>query len=172
MCVCAIGCFLRGRELLTLLGNKGSFMEGCLDTLFCVRSSHESNIFNDSLNLTYLFCWRAFWGHHQDNCEREDKADGYTCKCKNGFNIQTLEDGEVFCMPVSCGTPPSVLNAQDSGVGKAVYPHTISYNCLPGFSLDGHRNGETSFDISCLSSGTFTPVDECQNVTCGAPPKV
>lgn len=59
------------------------------------------------------------------------------------------------CVPVSCGRPPHVDNALYAP-GRIAFPKLVSYDCLPGFSIDGSPQGIRDFSVQCLADGTFT----------------
>ena len=69
-----------------------------------------------------------------------------------------------FCQPISCGAPPEVQHAVQTGDGEH-YKSVIKYTCVKGYELMGRPS------VECGSNGLWTgPPPQCEKVLCGLPP--
>jgi Notch-like protein len=105
----------------------------------------------------------------------EDQVGDYTCNCRLGFELVQHGDFKT-CERVQCMTPPTVENARiatnrDSG-GKTVFEDVTQYECLEGYSTNGHHEGARDFEVTCQEDGTFSEQSECLSIQCGVPPPV
>lgn len=120
-------------------------------------------------------------------CEEGYTLDGalsgavkYALSC--GPNGEFVGDVEATCQPISC-EPIEVMEATASAEGPALFPSEVTYECAHGFAVDAmasdgpHVSPEgaiTSFALSCLPNGQFSPPPACKNIndcegrTCGA----
>eukprot|EP00928_Gymnodinium_smaydae_P036844 TRINITY_DN25697_c0_g2_i1.p1 TRINITY_DN25697_c0_g2~~TRINITY_DN25697_c0_g2_i1.p1 ORF type:complete len:4096 (+),score=634.51 TRINITY_DN25697_c0_g2_i1:84-12290(+) len=100
----------------------------------------------------------------------QDLLLNYTCLCSSGYELKTRTDlpKNLTCTPVSCGALPSVANAS-APLDKANYDTPPwKYTCDTGHSLDGLASGTKDFEVRCQSSATFSPLQVCLPVSCGA----
>ena len=68
------------------------------------------------------------------------------------------------CQPISCGPPPTVEHAMQSGDGEH-YKNFVSYTCEDGYEMYGQQT------LECGSNGLWTsPPPQCDQVSCGIPP--
>jgi hypothetical protein len=99
----------------------------------------------------------------------EDLINDFKCHCPEGYHGGELSHD---CLPKVCGLPPSVAHATTGVKDKQHFESDpIESNCMEGFTLDGAPTGEDSFIISCQSSGSFEPAQECLPVSCGVTPQ-
>jgi hypothetical protein len=50
---------------------------------------------------------------------------------------------------------------------------TIKFKCRPGFTTDGSKDGENTFDAECTDGGYYKPSGVCMKASkCGATPKI
>jgi len=111
-------------------------------------------------------------------CERGHSIDGTTLSTAQGFNVRCEGNGQLVgmktseCVPVQCGPPPSIDNAQlvDSSIVDAVFGNKLSYKCMKGHTRNGKGDGRNAFSIKCRASGQFDHADGCARVSCGTPP--
>ena len=97
--------------------------------------------------------------------EVSDGSTSFDVQCING-----LFDMHAGCQPISCGAPPQMQYALSAAVTDTIsFPHSVEYDCLPGYSLDGNSMPPMSFEITCQSDGTFTS-GECRQDSCGPAP--
>jgi hypothetical protein len=87
-----------------------------------------------------------------------------TCDCESG---QTMFKNTV-CMPVTCGVPPSVENAE-SPHATFFYMQQFQVFCDKGYSTNGQPDGEDGFVAKCAKTGEFEGMQECKPVSCGKP---
>jgi len=92
--------------------------------------------------------------------------------------------------PVLCGSVPSYKNAKpknyedarptkyDSETKKTVpitfkAGDTIPFKCEKGYTTDGAKDGETTFDVTCKDSGFYEPAKTCIKASpCGELPTI
>jgi len=120
-----------------------------------------------------------------DNCGPHECGPGvcrdlvgdYTCVCPSGhyLGIDAKVPGgkEKTCIPVQCAAkPPPVANGKlvTQLDGAIVFPTTLTWQCLPGFSTDSSPGeAKSKFQASCKAHGKLMGVMQCQPVSCGAP---
>lgn len=92
--------------------------------------------------------------------------------------------------PVSCGSIPSYKNAKpknyedtkktkyDSEKKKHVAVvfnagDKIPFKCEKGYTIDGSKDGDATFDVECKDSGFYKPAEVCLKASpCGELPKI
>lgn len=61
------------------------------------------------------------------------------------------------CQPAVCGTVPNQPNTQAGTAGPSLkFGNTVTYSCLPGYSLGGIFGGATTYQVSCQADGTLS----------------
>jgi len=95
-----------------------------------------------------------------------DGDDHFSVTCQTNGRFSTVST----CEPVRCGHPDEIANAARPG-GSLVFKDKITYECFSGFTLNGKRNGKTSFDIKCKKDGTLSETQSCIPKVCGVPEK-
>ncbi|XP_060618494.2 sushi, von Willebrand factor type A, EGF and pentraxin domain-containing protein 1 isoform X2 [Anolis sagrei] len=74
--------------------------------------------------------------------------------------------GFPYCGLISCGPPPTILNAFING-SSSVDQNGILYNCEIGYVMQG------SSELTCTENGVWSkPYPSCILLTCGPPPSV
>ena len=88
-------------------------------------------------------------------------TDGYTvasntlkCKAVDAKTALGTWTGIVSCTSKSCGVPPSFANTLHTSVERH-YLDSVTYNCKPGYSLNGLHYGKKEFFWGCKSDGTY-----------------
>jgi hypothetical protein len=113
-------------------------------------------------------------GHTCGSGTCKDLVEDYTCICPVGHYIGE-EDGQKTCLPVSCDTKAPVAgNATLSDKSKAdkpfLFPYSLSYTCLEGFSLDSTAiETAMEFGATCNEYGNVDGLMTCQPIQCGMP---
>lgn len=92
--------------------------------------------------------------------------------------------------PVSCGLVPSYKNAKpknyedtkETKYDKKTKKHVpndfktgdkIPFKCEKGYTTDGSKDGDTTFDVECKDSGFYKPAEVCVKASpCGQLPKI
>jgi hypothetical protein len=109
-------------------------------------------------------------------------AAGALAKGRGGRSRRELEEG--------CGGAPTYENSRpkdfadarktkyDEKEGKTVpvtfqSGDTIVFECLPGFSIDGSKDGEKEYDVECSEHGYYKPQGVCLKASkCGPVPEI
>eukprot|EP00746_Dinoflagellata_sp_MGD_P162459 gnl/MRDRNA2_/MRDRNA2_90034_c0_seq1.p1 gnl/MRDRNA2_/MRDRNA2_90034_c0~~gnl/MRDRNA2_/MRDRNA2_90034_c0_seq1.p1 ORF type:complete len:2893 (+),score=610.94 gnl/MRDRNA2_/MRDRNA2_90034_c0_seq1:209-8680(+) len=111
---------------------------------------------------------------------------GYTLDQQAGgettFRIKCLATGEMeeppACLPVTCGPPPKIANADIKDVEDTddpiFFPNEVAYECDKGYTLDElpKDDSNSKFSLKCTKKGTFSEKPLCKPVLCGVPPNV
>merc|ERR1719160_955454 len=81
--------------------------------------------------------------------------------------------GMATCAARNCGKPPKIDNAKQAKQ-EIKYPNIAVYQCNEGFSVDGDAKGNKTFNMPCMSVGSFytEPSQKCEPVRCGVPHEV
>merc|ERR1719469_591948 len=86
------------------------------------------------------------------------------------FTVHCGSDGNISapleCLPVNCGAPPRVPNAQ-AGAPEATFNGSITYRCQAGHTTNANASGASSFDATCNSAGNYDGIQSCRPVQCG-----
>jgi hypothetical protein len=113
-------------------------------------------------------------GHDCGSGTCKDLVEDYTCICPVG-NYIGEKDGQKTCLPVSCDSKAPVagkatLKDKSKADKPFVFPYSLSYTCLEGFSLDGTAS-ETAmeFGATCNEYGNVDGLLTCQPIQCGVP---
>ena len=72
-----------------------------------------------------------------------------------------------LCEPVDCSQPPEVVNAAPFANISTTFGSQLSYQCLPGYELDGQAALRCSEDGVWVSAGQHLPA--CRPLDCGPP---
>jgi len=101
--------------------------------------------------------------------------------CHSGYSVDADANGEssfvgtcsadgtisgmIECKAVSCGVPKAEVGSSSKSP-ETFFGESATWNCLPGFSTDGVKNGATKFVRPCLEHGTFgkSSPDKCVDV--------
>jgi len=94
-------------------------------------------------------------------------AKTFVVTCDTSGKLQGAQE----CKPVECGAPLKVDHAKYA-TEALTHRQIVSYQCDKGFTVDGTPTGDTTFSSRCLEDGTFTQVQQCMPVSCGAAPAV
>jgi len=111
-----------------------------------------------------------------DNEATYNCVHGYTTTGESGgttqFTIKCLANGEFEglekCMPVKCGSVPSVEHAEMTHI-TFEYPEQTEIVCDMGYTIDQDPDGESTFIAKCESDGEFEGMKECLPIKCPAP---
>lgn len=76
----------------------------------------------------------------------------------NAILTSSSEVASLECSRVSCGRPPEVSNAFSSALGRRKFGQLVTYDCAPGYTVDGTPQSVTDFSIQCQADGTYTPL--------------
>eukprot|EP00929_Paragymnodinium_shiwhaense_P017573 TRINITY_DN126_c0_g1_i2.p1 TRINITY_DN126_c0_g1~~TRINITY_DN126_c0_g1_i2.p1 ORF type:complete len:3378 (+),score=908.37 TRINITY_DN126_c0_g1_i2:86-10135(+) len=107
--------------------------------------------------MTFL---EMFYGQQsQIFCDSGYTVDG-TAKGEASFTIKCASTGQfegyMTCKPVSCGKPgEKALGGASSEDGEKFFRETATWNCKEGYSVDGKKNGGTSFEKMCTANGAY-----------------
>jgi len=71
------------------------------------------------------------------------------------------------CSRITCGMTPTILKAQ-TAAREMFHDDTVTYHCNDGHSLNGHHDGEKSFDVKC-NAGQHEGSQTCEAISCGSP---
>jgi hypothetical protein len=109
-------------------------------------------------------------------CEKGYTTDG-AASSADFFKVECTETAAFAppeaCIPVNCGPPFVIANAQlKEPVSEMVFPDKVEYLCNEGFSLDGTKDADMKFDVTCAYNGKKLGRKECKPKTCGIPPNV
>merc|ERR1719191_1316986 len=92
-----------------------------------------------------------------------------TCQADGTF------DKPAGCKPVVCGPAP-ILEGASRPDGEITFAADVEYTCDDGFTIGGHKGGDTKHTVGCHASGEFdmpppslvcVNVDDCAGHTCG-----
>lgn len=93
----------------------------------------------------------------------------YTCTSSGSYVVSASQGVEISntptCYPVSCGVPPSVLNATVDRTTEVTFGDVVTYTCDEGTTDGGVFDGNTFFSITCSDGGSFTSVSTCSEPT-------
>jgi hypothetical protein len=121
----------------------------------------------DSAKYAEVVSFKCDKGHTLDSTLDGETSFGVTCQASGLFTDPPA------CLPVSCGEPNDVAHAFHTSLHfmGVSYKEKAKYKCLPGFSLDAKKDGETTFEVECQANGKFTETKVCKAKVCGALPK-
>ncbi|XP_077981970.1 sushi, von Willebrand factor type A, EGF and pentraxin domain-containing protein 1-like [Glandiceps talaboti] len=104
-----------------------------------------------------------------ENIVEYDCMPGYDLKGESSRQCQSNGQwsGAVpTCEPVSCGPPPTVIDATAHG-GHVTFNSIVSYTCNVGYDLQGSNT------IQCLANSSWSVVTiVCTPALCGKPPRL
>jgi hypothetical protein len=128
-------------------------------------------------------------GQGASNTISGDTLDAHWSK-SFGLKLNTTGKVKKGDEPVVCGSVPSYKNAKpkdykdarptkyDSETKKTVpvtfkAGDTIPFKCDKGYTTDGSKDGETTYDVTCKESGFYEPAKVCVKASpCGELPKI
>ncbi|KAF4113836.1 sushi domain-containing protein 1 isoform X1 [Onychostoma macrolepis] len=95
----------------------------------------------------------------------------FTCSCQTGYTVQdgsepfnTNRDA-AYCKVIDCGSPPSVLHAEQLSATITHYNSELQYGCREGFQW---KRGQNS-SVCGLDGKWHGPSLVCEEVDCGEP---
>jgi len=105
-------------------------------------------------------------------CKKGYSTDGKSVSESkaNGQFEETCTPSGIFtktgqCVIVKCPNVPSPGHVMSIPNGTFVYNDTISFECKPGYSLDGTMGGDTKYSVKCQASGEFSEAPaQCINI--------
>merc|ERR1719450_297894 len=97
-------------------------------------------------------------------CDIGYSIDGTVSESKREFQAQCKGDGQLFgmmsCRRISCGTPHVLpfteLLVPGSPRKSVEYKEKAKYQCSNGYTVGGHPDAKTSFEVECLDNGVLT----------------
>jgi len=133
---------------------------GSVPTVEFASSSIASGVYSDMVTYT------CQTGYSSDATAEGDKS--FTAQCLSSGLFSEPQE----CQRILCGEADDVANAHRPS-GNKRFGDVVSYTCFDGFTLDGQRDSETSFETECQASGELTRPKECKPKVCGhAPSKI
>jgi hypothetical protein len=103
-------------------------------------------------------------GYTVDATPNGDKSFSRVCQANGKYSDASL------CQPVHCGEPHEVTDAARPD-GALAYGMSVTYNCFSGFTLDGKKDGKTSYKVKCHKDGSLDKTVPCLPKVCGQPHK-
>ncbi|XP_048044713.1 sushi domain-containing protein 1 isoform X3 [Megalobrama amblycephala] len=95
----------------------------------------------------------------------------FTCSCQTGYTVQDGSEpfnpnrDAAYCKMIDCGSPPSVLHAEQLSPTITHYNSELQYGCREGFQW---KRGQNS-SICGLDGKWHGPSLVCEEVDCGEP---
>jgi len=103
-------------------------------------------------------------GHSLTQASQVREA-AYTCTSSGVYDIVSPQGVEISntptCYPVSCGVPPTVLNATADRTSEVTFGEAVTFSCDEGTTDGGVFDGNTFFTITCSDGGSFSTVSTC-----------
>jgi hypothetical protein len=99
-------------------------------------------------------------GYSVDGTGDGEKSFTVTCQSTGAYS----EPG--MCERISCGEPPDSAHASHSAQEK-FFEDKVEYECFSGFTLDGVKDGATTFEVECKADGSFSTMKQCLPKICG-----
>ncbi|XP_051750797.1 sushi domain-containing protein 1 isoform X3 [Ctenopharyngodon idella] len=95
----------------------------------------------------------------------------FTCSCQTGYTVQDGSEpfnpnrDAAYCKMIDCGSPPSVLHAEQLSSTITHYNSELQYGCREGFQW---KRGQNS-SVCGLDGKWHGPSLVCEEVDCGEP---
>uniref|UniRef100_A0A8C1ZLB9 Sushi domain-containing protein 1-like n=1 Tax=Cyprinus carpio TaxID=7962 RepID=A0A8C1ZLB9_CYPCA len=95
----------------------------------------------------------------------------FTCSCQTGYTVQDGSEpfnpnwDAAYCKVIDCGSPPSVLHAEQLSPTITHYNSELQYGCREGFQW---KRGQNS-SVCGLDGKWHGPSLVCEEVDCGEP---
>ncbi|XP_059405508.1 sushi domain-containing protein 1 isoform X2 [Carassius carassius] len=95
----------------------------------------------------------------------------FTCSCQTGYTVQNGSEpfnpnrDAAYCKEIDCGSPPSVLHAEQLSPTITLYNSELQYGCREGFQWKGGQNSS----VCGLDGKWHGPSLVCEEVDCGQP---
>ncbi|XP_067263737.1 sushi domain-containing protein 1 isoform X2 [Chanodichthys erythropterus] len=95
----------------------------------------------------------------------------FTCSCQTGYTVQDGSEpfnpnrDAAYCKMIDCGSPPSVIHAEQLSPTITHYNSELQYGCREGFQW---KRGQNS-SICGLDGKWHGPSLVCEEVDCGEP---
>ncbi|XP_067295660.1 sushi domain-containing protein 1 isoform X3 [Pseudorasbora parva] len=141
----------------------------------CLAGYSPSNHMNTFIPNDGTYC------HDIDECSvqgvcgegglcQNTKGD-FTCSCQTGYKVQDGSEpfnpnrDAAYCKVIDCGSPPSVIHAEQLSPSITHYSSELQYGCKEGFQW---RTGQNS-SICGLDGKWHGPSLICEEVDCGEP---
>ncbi|XP_026096248.1 sushi domain-containing protein 1 isoform X2 [Carassius auratus] len=95
----------------------------------------------------------------------------FTCSCQTGYTVQDGSEpfnpnrDAAYCKVIDCGSPPSVVHAEQLSPTITLYNSELQYGCREGFQWKGGQNSS----VCGLDGEWHGPSLVCEEVDCGQP---
>ncbi|XP_059405509.1 sushi domain-containing protein 1 isoform X3 [Carassius carassius] len=95
----------------------------------------------------------------------------FTCSCQTGYTVQNGSEpfnpnrDAAYCKEIDCGSPPSVLHAEQLSPTITLYNSELQYGCREGFQWKGGQNSS----VCGLDGKWHGPSLVCEEIVCGEP---
>lgn len=128
---------------------------------FANVSGPASPVYGDTLT------WTCFTGYTLTGAPSGASTLSLQCGTDGSWSVSSIA-----CLPVSCGVPPSMPNAEVSSA-NLTFGQVAQYTCLLGFTLSGAPGAANTFTRTCQALGTFSATtSQCTNIQCASEPVV
>ncbi|XP_052413070.1 sushi domain-containing protein 1 isoform X4 [Carassius gibelio] len=95
----------------------------------------------------------------------------FTCSCQTGYTVQDGSEpfnpnrDAAYCKVIDCGSPPSVVHAEQLSPTITLYNSELQYGCREGFQWKGGQNSS----VCGLDGEWHGPSLVCEEIVCGEP---